>query len=181
MLTPLRQWFEDIQDRTWTPMDPLRLGAVLGGASVLALVYLSRDDGWVPLLDSLNLVFHEAGHPVFGLVGGETLTALGGTLMQFLVPLAVMATAWQKREPAGLALAWIWAAQNLLPTARYLADARAQLLPLVGGGEHDWTYLLGEWGLLQRDTEIASGLRVLGWVGILSACAWALWRWHRDR
>lgn len=39
----------------------------------------------------------------------------------------------------GLAMAWVWLGENLLNIARYLGDARAQVLPLVGGGEHDWT------------------------------------------
>lgn len=177
-------WWQTLRDtweQPWRPLGKVGLGLPFALAASLALLYSLRDDGWVPLLDSLNLAFHEAGHPVFGLFGGETLTALGGTLMQFLVPLIVVGEAWRRREAAGMALAWIWAAQNFLPTARYLADARVQELPLVGGGDHDWAFLLGEWGLLQQDLRIAAGLRLLGWLLILAACAWTLWRWHRDR
>lgn len=181
MLENLRERLRDTWEQPWRPLGGPALLGVLGFATLLALTYSLGEEGWVPVLDSLNLAFHEAGHPVFGLFGGEILTALGGTLMQFIVPLLVLGAAWQRREAAGMALAWIWAAQNFLPTARYVADARIQVLPLVGGGEHDWAFLLGEWGLLSQDTRIAGALRILGWLGILSACAWALWRWHRDR
>ena len=38
----------------------------------------------------------------------------------------------------------------------YAADARAHRLPLLGGNKvyHDWTYLLGETGLLNYDQVI---------------------------
>jgi hypothetical protein len=41
--------------------------------------------GWIPILDSANLAFHEAGHPLFGLLSAR-LSVYGGTLMQLLIP-----------------------------------------------------------------------------------------------
>ena len=32
----------------------------------------------------------------------------------------------------------------------------------MGGGEHDWNYLLGRLGLLQQDRLIGSGVRLVG-------------------
>jgi hypothetical protein len=57
-----------------------------------------------------------------------------------------------------------WVAQKLRNNARYKGDARAQLLPLVGGGEHDWAYMLGRLGWLQLDTRIS---RLIWLVGVL--------------
>ena len=54
--------------------------------------------------------------------------------------------------------------QNCWNIARYISDARAQDLPLVGGGEHDWLWILDELDLLHRD--LAIGRAVHG-VGIL--------------
>ena len=34
--------------------------------------------------------------------------------------------------------------------------------PLVGGGEHDWAYLLGRLGWLDHDRAIASAVRLAG-------------------
>ncbi|HEX9009872.1 MAG TPA: hypothetical protein VF804_05855, partial [Holophagaceae bacterium] len=68
-----------------------------------------------------------------------------------------------------------------LNIARYMADARSQLLPLVGGGEHDWATLFGQWGCLARDTAIAGAVRTAGWMVMLGAWAWLAWRWHRSR
>lgn len=55
-------------------------------ALFLLLVLVGRTgDGWMPFLDGVNLLFHEAGHPLFGIFGWESLTILGGTLMQVLI------------------------------------------------------------------------------------------------
>jgi hypothetical protein len=48
-------------------------------------------------------------------------------------------------------------------------------LPLVGGGEHDWNFLLSEWGVLARDAQIAHDLRFIG-VVIGAAAIWIGWR-----
>jgi hypothetical protein len=53
--------------------------------------------------------------------------------------------------------AW-WVAQNVWDVAIYVADARAEALPLVGGGEHDWAMLLLRWDLLASDVAIARAL-----------------------
>lgn len=172
---------ERLQELREEPLSPLTTGALLASlAAVAALwaVVLTSDEGWVPILDSLNLVFHEAGHPIFG-VFGHTVGFLGGTLMQLLVPLAVAAACWAKRQPAAIGLAGVWFFENFLNIARYMADARAQELPLVGGGEHDWATLFGQWGLLTYDTSIARAAAFVGWSGMVGCVAWLAWRWHR--
>ena len=66
-------------------------------------------------------------------------------------------------------------AQNLWNVSVYVRDARSQDLPLVGGGEHDWAYLLGETGLLAHDQAIGRAVHALG--GVVFVCAIALgWR-----
>jgi hypothetical protein len=55
----------------------------------------------------------------------------------------------------------IWFAESLMYTAKYLGDAQAQALPLVGGHIHDWNWLLGRWGILDHCEEIASALHFM--------------------
>jgi hypothetical protein len=57
-----------------------------------------------------------------------------------------------------------WLAQSLFNVSRYAADARAQLLPLVGGEYvlHDWNWMLGRLGLLERDQQVAGAIRASG-------------------
>lgn len=125
-------------------------------------------------LDNLNLAIHETGHLVFGW-GGEVLTALGGTLLQLLLPLAFALSFWRRGDRHAASVALWWTGQNCFNIARYVADARAQELPLVGGGEHDWTFLLAHWGVLDRDLGIARDVRFLGVVVTLGALFSGWW------
>jgi hypothetical protein len=166
-----------------TPLAAVTLGQLMGAVAAAVLLFalaLTSQEGWVPILDSLNLVFHEAGHPLFGIFG-ETIGFLGGTLMQLIVPLLVVGSCWYKRQTTALGLAGIWFFQNGLNIARYMADARTQELPLVGGGEHDWATLFGQWNLLAQDTAIAGAVKTLAWVGMLCCLGWIVWRWFRNR
>lgn len=180
----MSEWLEALRDAWDGPWRPVGTGAAVGaslGFGLVALIAATSAEGWVPLLDGVNLVFHEAGHPLFGLFGWETLGILGGTLMQLLVPLAVTGSFALRRDALGTAVGGFWLSENLLNIARYVGDARAQLLPLVGGGEHDWATLLGQWGALAQDQRIAGVLRAIGWLGMLAAWAWLLWQWRRVR
>lgn len=121
-------------------------------------------------LDGVNLIFHEAGHPIFGL-GGEFVGILGGSLAQVLVPAGcAIAFVWQG-QPFGAGLCAIWTGQSLLGVSVYVADARAQRLPLLGGDGviHDWNYLLGRLGLLAWDRALGGFLALLA--GLLVAAS----------
>ena len=135
---------------------------------------------WVPLLDSANLAFHEAGHLIYG-VFGSTLALYGGTLGQLTFPLVCLTIFWFRREPTSFSACAIWCAQNLCNIARYAADARAQELPLVGGGEHDWNNILSRWDALEWDLRFGRALHGIGVVAIVFVLAWLGLRWYRGR
>lgn len=140
--------------------------------------------GWVPFLDSANLAFHEAGHPLFGMLFGDTLMVYGGTLMQLLIPAACAFEMRRQEQFNGAYFCVIWLAENLLNVARYMADARAHELPLVGGLDpeyaHDWTHILNNWGALQLDTTLAGIVRVLAVALMGAALLAAWWRAHTE-
>jgi hypothetical protein len=133
-------------------------------------------DGFV-FLDYANLAFHEAGHPIFGIFG-STLGLYGGTLGQLVFPAAALLAFWRQREPIGFTVAAVWLFENCLNIARYMADARVQVLPLAGGGEHDWSEIFTRWGVLSSDTSIARVVTTAGWIGMLAAWSWLIWRWR---
>ena len=179
----MREWLEAMQEHLAEPWEPASWPGLVAALAFLGYVLLTRNPaGWTPFLDGVNLIFHEAGHPIFGIFGWETLTILGGTLLELLVPAVLcLVFVWQ-RQPLGTALCGQWAGQNLLYIASYMADARAQELPLVGGGEHDWTALLTQWNLLERDTVLAGQVALLGWTLMLAWAGWLGWRlWVRYR
>lgn len=152
--------------------------AVLALLVGVATVFIWRA-GWVPILDSANLAFHEAGHPLVGLFS-ERLEVYGGTLMQLAFPLVAAWHFGRRGQPAGGAAGLVWLGENLHNVARYMADARAQELPLVGGGEHDWTEIFLRWGVLHLDTRIAGLTRGAGWLLMFGALFW-LWRRYRQQ
>src|SRR5512137_83148 len=89
-------------------------------------------------LDLVNLVFHEAGHVVFGFFGGA-LGILGGSLMQVLVP-SIVTGYFVLYDQCGSGMVCLfWVGQSLFNVSVYVKDARAQGLPLLGGDDaiHD--------------------------------------------
>lgn len=134
--------------------------ALTVGLAIYAIWSLATPDQF-HFLDALDLPIHETGHLVFAW-GGEVITALGGTLFQLIVPLAFVVYFWRRGDRHAASIPLWWVGQNCWNIARYVADARAMELPLVGGGEHDWNFLLSAWGVLPRDIVIARDLRFVG-------------------
>lgn len=137
-------------------------------ARVALLVFLAiygficiRSPETYRLLDSVDLAIHETGHLVFAPFG-EWMAMFGGTLFQLLVPIAFGARFLWRGDWYGAAACLWWVAQNCWNISVYIGDARAQELPLVGGGEHDWEYLLTVSGDLANDEVIAARVHGLG-------------------
>jgi hypothetical protein len=157
-----------LNTRRWPARGIARVVAV----SILALYGLSivRHPGF-SLLDNVNLPIHETGHIVFSPFG-EFVTALGGTLFQLIVPAVFVGYFLRRRDRFAASVALWWVAENLWNIAVYVADAQAQELPLVGGGEHDWAFILAELDVLQQDARIAAMVRFAGTVLFVIAIVW---------
>ena len=170
----------DAERETWGKITGARLGGFIFGLAIfLAALFLS-EPGFIFGLDHANLLFHEAGHPIAGLFSAR-LETYGGTMGQLTFPLLLAISFWRKREARACAASVIWFFENFLNIARYMADARAQELPLVGGGDHDWCTIFLRWNVLPYDLDIAHAVKFLGWTGMTLAVLWVIWRWWRDR
>jgi hypothetical protein len=113
------------------------------------------------LLDSVDLAIHETGHLVFGPFG-EVIGFLGGTLFQLIVPVTFVCYFLRSGDRHAATVPLWWTGQNLWNISVYVRDARSQELPLVGGGEHDWAFLLGHFGWLSHDRGIARAVHAVG-------------------
>jgi hypothetical protein len=164
----------------WEKVSGGKFAGFILGVAVFLAVLLASEPGFIFGLDHANLLFHEAGHPIIGLFS-NLLEPYGGTIGQLVFPVALAVSFWRKNRALAFAAAIIWFFQNWLNIARYMADARALELPLVGGGDHDWNTIFTRWGILQYDTQIAGVVKLIGWTGMTLAVLWAGWRWWRDR
>ena len=173
----LKDYWADVTAEDWLP-------ASTGAAITLSLLslyvlwqHLFTADRWVFLLDHATLAIHEAGHPIVGIFSSR-LAVYGGTIFQILFPLLFVHHFWRQRQSLGYTASWLWLGASVLNVARYMKDARAQELPLVGGGDHDWTEIFSRWNVLASDVRIGGLFSLLG-VGI---CLVALvWLWMKGR
>ncbi len=133
--------------------------AALNGRRVLCLLLLPYVL-WLILayryhfIDGVNLLFHEAGHLFFGLLGSWP-HFLGGSLGQLVFPLACMIQFQRQGQPFERWVCTLWLAESLMYLAEYLGDAKVQRLPLVGGHIHDWNWMLSRLGLLDSAPVLA--------------------------
>src|SRR3984885_9016892 len=164
-----------IRDEPWKPISRPALVAwfifYLG-----FLGYAFSAHGGFLFIDNANLVVHEGGHNLFSWFG-HTLMLWGGTLLQWLVPFLLALYFFTERQTAGFVFCLFFFFENWLYTATYMADARAQELPLVTTGdpyfvEHDFFAIFSSLGVLDHDTQIAMIVRLLGWCGMISVTVW---------
>jgi hypothetical protein len=158
---------EAVVHRSMLPRLRLALTALLAAWGFACLRH--PEDGW--LLSGVDLAVHETGHLVFAPFG-ELAGFAGGTLLQLLMPAAFVAYFLRRGERHSASVALWWIAQNLWNVSVYAGDARAESLPLVGGGEHDWAYLLGRFGWLEHDAGVARGFHFAGVLVYLAAVCW---------
>jgi hypothetical protein len=129
-------------------------------------------------LHLVNLVFHEAGHMLFGFFP-RFLVVLGGSATQILIPIVCLVAFLRRGDRFAAAVATWWAGQNLVDLAPYINDARALQLVLLGGRTgaevegHDWEYLLQALGLLTWDHRLAGLAHFDGLLVMAAALVWA--------
>ena len=159
--------------------DGVRMAAVGGrGVGLVILVVLTwrvlaqglslSGDGLLAFIHGIDLVFHEAGHVIFGFFG-EFLAVLGGSLTQVLMPVIATAAFIRTGQWASAAVTLFWTGQSLTDVAIYAADGRARALPLLAEGLiHDWSYILGRLGLLQSAEIVGRLIFALGALTMLA-------------
>ena len=135
------------------------------------------------MIHNVNLVFHEAGHILFGFFGNDTLAILGGSLNQNLIPFVVFLSFFYHRDRTGTAFALLWFFGNFIDVSIYMADGRFLKLPLIGGLDleaHDWRNLFNRFDLWAVDQSLSKIMFGLGWAGIFLTWAWLYknWRTH---
>ena len=128
-----------------------------------------------------DLIFHEAGHFIFAMFG-QFMTVLGGSLLQFLIPMIAAASFLRQDPPEffGAAICTWWAGQNLVDLAPYIADSRNLQLVLLGGKTgaevegHDWEFILTQLGIIHLDQAIGRWTHAIGILIMIGSLAFAV-------
>ncbi len=144
---------------------------VIGIMALFFFYMVIKRSSWC-FLDYVNLPFHEFGHLFFNPFG-ETLQFMGGTISQLMWPFILIVYFIRRKEALSASFCLFWFGENFLNISKYIADARSMRLPLVGGGIHDWNFLLGKWHALRYDHTIANVVFVLGVVLMIGSMTWA--------
>ena len=110
------------------------------------------------LIDSVNLIMHEAGHFIF-MFFGEFIHVLGGSFFQIFFPFVfvVYFFIWRK-DFFSASLLLFWVGQNILNVSVYMADSIRLELPLLGGDSsiHDWNYIFSSLNILQYTDKLSA-------------------------
>ncbi|MGN8224032.1 hypothetical protein [Gracilimonas sp. BCB1] len=93
------------------------------------------------LIDNFLLIVHEAGHTIFGFIGGRFLTILGGTLLEILLPFGIFIYGWYHHKRITAQTGLLLTAFAWIESAAYAADAMDRRMPLIGNlpkSSHDF-------------------------------------------
>jgi len=158
--------------RMWPPRAALLAYLAYAGCRHLT------DPDYGSVFSGITLAIHELGHVLFGFLG-EWLSVAGGSITQLAAPVAVALLLLRQRDYFGVAVGGAWLSMSLSNIAVYVADARAEELPLysLGGGDvmHDWNYLLGSVHLLPQDARIAGMVRFAALVALAGSILLGAW------
>jgi len=128
-------------------------------------------------LHNIILPIHETGHIVF-MAFGEYLHAAGGSLFQILFPAIFTGYfLWKRQKYAATVPLW-FAGVSAVDIVVYIKDAPYGEMELIGG-EHDWSYLLGETRWMHAADRIGDAVLHFGGICMVVAVCLGLY-WSRE-
>jgi len=130
------------------------------------------------LVRNFLLIVHEAGHTFFGLLGNRTITILGGSLNEILLPAIIAGFCIFNKYIKGTQLALYLLGSAWISVAFYAADGAHRQLPLIanlGREAHDWGNLLRQWNMVDQASQIGITFAVIGFLCYMAAICVPLW------
>ena len=150
-------------------------------AAAYAIYYAFTPAAW-HFIDNANLIFHEAGHSIFFLLG-DFIRIAAGSGLQIAIPLCIAIYFFVSNQRFSGALCLLWVGQNIINVSVYAGDAIRMDLPLLGGESviHDWNYLLESMGILRYASTVGSFLEGLGMFVILAGILFSFYIVWKDQ
>ncbi len=122
---------------------------------------------WV--IDTIDLFIHEGGHGIFRVLG-QFMHFLGGSLIQFIIPITTIIVFLRTSGPRSLMGTLYWLGQNMINVSIYIADAPKQQLTLISRhAMHDWRWLCGYMGIMNSAGDLAAVVALFGTISLLGA------------
>ena len=146
----------------------------------IAILSFHAEDSHNLLLSGLYVIefgVHEVSHLVTSFLP-MIWVAAAGSIGEIAFTILVLIATIKGKAYFATVFAGLWVMLAMHNVGRYMADARSQLLPLIGPGDtvqHDWHFVFGQLGWLNADTTIGA---IVGGIGIavgLSALGWGLY------
>jgi hypothetical protein len=149
-------------------------GLLVLGALTLAILrrgLAPPSGGVLGFVHGIDLVFHEAGHLIFGIFG-RFIGALGGSLNQVLIPAICTGAFLAQGQRAAAAVALFWTGESIADVAVYVADGRDMKLPLLAEGlTHDWNWILSQLSLRDHAEPLGRVVFVLAALVLVASLA----------
>lgn len=138
------------------------------------IVQFSHTGNNNPLIGGLYFIefgVHEISHIVTMFLP-PTLTALAGSVGEIGFTLLIAYAGFKARSYFAGIFGLLWTTLAMNSVGRYMADARAQQIPLAGPGDavqHDWHFIFSQLGWLEADATLGS---LVQWTGnVIGTCA----------
>ena len=178
--------------RAWTDevLEEDRYGILVYGLVLLHLwlakvvLSLSWDPASGSLIDTALMPIHEGGHTLFAFFG-TFLAVLGGSLLQWLVPLFLVVGFVRQRDLYAICAGIVVFGVSLNSTYVYMDSAfhlekyPDMVFVTLGDAQqeatHDWQYLFGSLGMYHSSDAVVALMRVLS-LGMLW-CGWLAGAW----
>lgn len=107
---------------------------------------------------------HEVSHMVVFFLP-PIFVASAGSIGEVLFTLLLLFATLKAKSYFAAVFAGLWVMLGFMSAGIYMADARAQSLPLVGPSEnvqHDWHFVFSQLGILSADTFIGGAMQIVG-------------------
>jgi len=125
------------------------------------------------IVSGLHLIdfgVHEVSHIVVAFLPPLAVAA-AGSIGEIGFTFLILYATLKAKSYFATVFAALWVMLGFMSVGRYMADARAQVLPLMGPGDapqHDWNFIFSQLGWLNADTIIGGTVSAIG--VIIGAC-----------
>lgn len=133
----------------------------------VSILHFTAENSNNIILSGMYLVdfgMHELSHIVVSFLP-TIFVAAAGSIGEVSFTLLLLYVALKAKSYFAAVFTGLWAMLGFMSAGRYMADAQAQSLPLIGPGEivqHDWHYVFSQIGWLPVDTMIGGTVQAVG-------------------